>query len=310
MCSVNELGRATTKRTKSCDKRLARLISYIHHASEYQQYCYVGNTAQQCRPGLLQDSDFAGDLEDSKSTSGGILYIFGSHTFVPISSMCKKQTSVSHSSTEAEIISLEAGLRMDGIPALTLWDLVIEVFHSVPNRTDGPKREPQGNPSAFVKPNMHNNIPIKLTTSFQTNIDHTPPNRTHSHPSALLYVSEDNEAAIKMMINGRSPTMRHVSRTHKVALGLLFDRINLDTKIQSVTLTPLADILTKGNFTRDERNNLLHLFIISHFSSTCCTKNFSLISCSTMAKRIQEQKEEEFVVSQSRPAAMNLSFLP
>ena len=56
--------------------------------------------------------------------------------------MCKKQTSVSHSSTEGEIISLDAGLRMDGIPALTLWDLVIEVFHAVPNRTDGPKREP------------------------------------------------------------------------------------------------------------------------------------------------------------------------
>ena len=80
-----------------------------------------------------------------------VLCIFGSHTFVPISWMCKKQTSVSHSSTEAEIISLDAGLRMDGIPALTLWDLVIEVYRSVPNNTDGPKREPRGNPSAVVK---------------------------------------------------------------------------------------------------------------------------------------------------------------
>ena len=122
--------RAITKWTKSCFKRLARLISYIHQTSEYQQYRYVGNTAPQCRLGLFQDSDFVGDLEDSKSTSGGILCIFGSHTFVPISWMCKKQTSVSHSSTEAEIISLDAGLRMDGIPALTLWDLVIEVCHS------------------------------------------------------------------------------------------------------------------------------------------------------------------------------------
>ena len=61
-------------------------------------------------------TDFAGDLEDSKSTSGGVLCIFGSHTFLPISWMCKKQTSVSHSSTEAEIISPDAGLRMDGIP--------------------------------------------------------------------------------------------------------------------------------------------------------------------------------------------------
>ena len=43
----------------------------------------------------------------------------------PISWMCKKQTSVSHSSTESEIISLDAGLRLDGIPALDLWDLIV-----------------------------------------------------------------------------------------------------------------------------------------------------------------------------------------
>ena len=41
---------------------------------------------------------------------------------------CKKQTSVSHSSTESEIISLDAGLRMDGLPALDLWDVVIELL--------------------------------------------------------------------------------------------------------------------------------------------------------------------------------------
>ena len=92
--SVNKLARAVTKCTTACGKRFARLIAYIHHTCEYRQYCYVGNTAQQCRLGLFQDSDFAGDLEDSKSTSGGILCIFGSHTFVPKSWMCKKQTSV------------------------------------------------------------------------------------------------------------------------------------------------------------------------------------------------------------------------
>ena len=43
--------------------------------------------------------------------------------------MCKKQTSVSHSSTESEIISLDAGLRLDGVPALDLWDLIVAVLH-------------------------------------------------------------------------------------------------------------------------------------------------------------------------------------
>ena len=37
-----------------------------------------------CRSGLSQDSVFAGDFEDSESTSGGILCIFGSRTFFPL----------------------------------------------------------------------------------------------------------------------------------------------------------------------------------------------------------------------------------
>ena len=45
--------------------------------------------------------------------------------------MCKKQTSVSHSSTESEIISLDTRLTLDQLPALELWDLIVlslEIF--------------------------------------------------------------------------------------------------------------------------------------------------------------------------------------
>ena len=45
----------------------------------------------------FQDADVAGDLADSKSTSGGKLFICGSYTRVPISCSCMKQTAVSHS---------------------------------------------------------------------------------------------------------------------------------------------------------------------------------------------------------------------
>ena len=112
---------------------------------------------------------------------------------------------------------------------------------------------------------------------------------------------EDNEAVIKMIMKGRSPTMRHVSRTHRVALDWLFDRINLDPKIQIKyidTKNQLADILTKGNFTRDEWNHLLTLFNISHFSSTSC-----IIA---MAKRAQQESGEGRVTAKSRPM-MNLT---
>ena len=115
--SVNKLARPITKWTKAYDKRLNRLISYIHHTSKYKQYCHVGKLLSNADWDCFQDSDFAGDLEDSKSTSGGTLCIFGSDTFVPISWMCEKQIAVSHSSTESEIISVYTGLRLDRLPA-------------------------------------------------------------------------------------------------------------------------------------------------------------------------------------------------
>ena len=107
---------------------------------------------------------------------------------------------------------------------------------------------------------------------------------------------EDNEAVINMIIKGRSPTMRHVPRAHRVAFDWLFDRINLDSKIQIKyieTNNQLADVLTKGNFKRDEWNHLLCLFNISHFSSTVCSE--------AMAKRFQQDSGEERVTAKSRP---------
>ena len=293
--SVNKLSRSITTWTKACDKRLNRLISYIHHTCEYKQYCYVGNTAKQCRLGLFQDSDFVGDLEDSKSTSGGTLCIFGSRTFVPISWMCKKQTSVSHGSTESEIISLNAELRLDGIPALDFWDLIVSVLGNTIQTLERPRR-----PVVTDKSQRSQGM-----TNVLNNIDCVPSNVQPSHQEASLYVFEDNEAVIKMINKGRSPTMRHVSRTHRVALDWLFDRINLDTKIQIKyidTKNQLADILTKGSFTRDEWNHLLCLFNISHFSSTVYSE--------AMAKRLQQDSGEERVTAKSRPMMSFIARVP
>ena len=293
---VNKLARSITKWTKACDKRLNHLISYIHHTCEYKQYCHVGNTAKQCRLGLFQDSDFAGDLEDSKSTSGGTLCVFGSHTFIPLSWMCKKQTAVSHSSTEYEIISLDTGLRLDGLPALELWDLIVSVFGSV-SQVSGRSGQPD------YEVNKHHKSQRRIDV--MKDIDVVPSNVQSARQEALVYLFEDNEAVIKMIMKGRSPTMRHVSRTHRVALDWLFDRINLDPKIQIKyidTKNQLADILTKGNFTRDEWNHLLTLFNICHFSSTACT--------AAMAKRAQQGSGEERVTAKSRPMMILTARMP
>ena len=82
----------------------------------------------------------------------------------------------------------------------------------------------------------------------------------------------------------------------------LFDRINLDSIIQIKyidTKNQLADILTKGNFTRDEWNHLLCLFNISHFSSTNCSE--------MMSKRTQKDSGEERVTAKSKPMMILVS---
>ena len=115
-------------RLSHCDRRLERLISHIHHIHDYRQYCYVGNTAQHCRlcfktPALLVMLKIRNQPQEEPSVYLDV------RTFVPVVWMCKKQTSVSHSSTESEIISLDAGLRMDGFLALDLCDTLFRYFH-------------------------------------------------------------------------------------------------------------------------------------------------------------------------------------
>ena len=172
---------------------------------------------------------------------------------------------------------------MDGLPALDLWDLIVSVFGSVSQIS-----ERTGQP-VNVDVKKHQKSQEKINV--MKNIDSVPSNVQSSRQEALLYVFEDNEAVIKMIIEGRSPTMRHVSRTHRVALDWLFDRINLDPKIQIKyidTKNQLADILTKE---------------ISHVMSgiICCACSilaisvlqFALIQWRRDLNKIQEKSESQ-----------------
>ena len=93
----------------------------------------MGNAAQHCRLVLFQDSDFAGDLEDSKSPQGESCVFSGvEHLFLSVG--CARSKFQSRTVLQDQkIISLDAGLRVDGLPALDLWDTVIEVLRSTNN---------------------------------------------------------------------------------------------------------------------------------------------------------------------------------
>ena len=93
--------------------------------------------------------------------------------------MCKKQTAVSHSSTESEIISLDTGLRLDGLLALELWDLIVAVFGSVSLISDRTWQ-----PGNDVKNQQRSQAKINVLK----NIDSVPSNVQSSRQEVLLYV--------------------------------------------------------------------------------------------------------------------------
>ena len=104
---------------------------------------------------------------------------------------------------------MDTGLRLDCLPALELWDLIVSVLGNVSRVSD---RSGQPENDVHKRHKSHNKIDA------MKDIDSVPSNVQSARQEALLHVFEDNEAVIKMIIKGRSPTMRHVSRIHRVAL--------------------------------------------------------------------------------------------
>jgi DNA (cytosine-5)-methyltransferase 1 len=251
--TVNSLAREVTRWTVACDKRLHRLICYIHYNKKAVIKSWVGDEPNKCKLMLFCDASFAGDLKDSKSTSGSVLCLVGPRTFCPITWMCKKQGAVSHSSTEAEIIALDAGLRLDGLPSLTLWDLILNTLDPIDSK-------PEQSNACVDEQSL-----LPKDTQELLNVDYVPCNIPELSDRAKLLIMEDNDAVIKMCMKVRAPTMRHVQRTHRIDVDALLERIHNDKSIWIKyinTKQQLADIFTKGSFSVQTWNDLCKLLQI------------------------------------------------
>ena len=109
----------------------------------------------------------------------------------------------------------DAALRMHGLPALDLWDVVIEVLRST-NNNKTPINPATGNRCETGDCSRN---PFKLAQKGNREVDqllhveYVPTNTPSFQGESQMYMFEENEAVIKMIIKGRGPTMRHVSRT-------------------------------------------------------------------------------------------------
>ena len=66
---------------------------------------WVGDPPENLKLALYCDSDFAGDPETMRSTSGVLLALRGPRTFCPLDAISKRRMAVSHSTPEAEIVA-------------------------------------------------------------------------------------------------------------------------------------------------------------------------------------------------------------
>ena len=96
--------------------------------------------------------------------------------------------------------------------------------------------ETQGNTNSVVHSSRETGARPKITPKPKqtttkhvdlSDMDQVLVNAHSSQGESRLYIFKDNEAVIKMVIKGTSPTMTHVSRTRRVALDWLFDRIKV-----------------------------------------------------------------------------------
>ena len=263
--SVNTLARKVTSWNKGCDKRLHRLIEYLQGTKDWIQLCYTGDYVEDCWIALFVDASFAGDLEDSKSTNGAYMCIVGPRTFVPVTWICKRQTAISHSSSEAEVISLDAALRMEGLPTLLLWEVIIDVFG----------RNPGSHSRIAGLSHRSSQMVYGPQAALFGDIDYVPCTIPKSKGTGTVIIFEDNDAVIKQCVKGRSPAMRHVARTHRVDLDWLWERIREDPGvfIKFVgTKEQIADLFTKGSFTAEQWNRLCRLAQIGTAESLCKKK--------------------------------------
>ena len=123
--AVGALSCMITKWDYLCDRKLLRIIKFINGSLAWRQIGFIGDSPDELHLGLFSDADFAGDKATMRSTSGVFLALYGPHSFFPLGAQSKKQSAVSHSTVEAEIVAANHAIRTSGLPALELWDKIL-----------------------------------------------------------------------------------------------------------------------------------------------------------------------------------------
>jgi hypothetical protein len=150
---------------------------------------------------------------------------------MPLAAVSKKQTSVSKSTPEAEIVAIDRGLSKRALPALSLWENI-----------------------------LGKQLSIRLM--------------------------EDNAAACRVVITGRNPSMRHMSRTQRIDVAWINERYVEKSFffIECPSEYQAGDLMTK-HFT-DAKVWSRNLHLVGHLDDSVFVKAFNKVKPSAAAEPI------------------------
>ena len=121
LSAVNRLSTYITKWTPMCDKRLHRIMCYVHSTLHYRLVNFCGDSAASIQPHVYADADPAGRAATQRSTTGIHAQLEGPRTRWSVSATSKQQTAVSSSTPEAEMVAGHAAYNKVLVPHLDLW---------------------------------------------------------------------------------------------------------------------------------------------------------------------------------------------
>ena len=101
-------------------------MCYIHSCKHLRMFGWVGDDLHGIEPHLYADADYAGCTMTQRSTTGAHMCARGPRTYYPLGGTSKRQSCVSHSTPEAEMVAMDFALRQHGLPTLSLFDACFE----------------------------------------------------------------------------------------------------------------------------------------------------------------------------------------
>ena len=181
--AVQGLAARVTKWSADCDKALHRLVSYIHHTLDVKLTAFIGDPIEQCRLWCFADADHAGEY-DNRSTTGCFLVLLGPNTYFPLTAFSKKQTSVSISSTESEVVAANISLRSVGLPSSGLWAYLQKAGGEQKNRQSNSRGLPTTNTVTKTE---------RDGDHWEFDVDRRILARVHVKPRTHLYDPKDSD---------------------------------------------------------------------------------------------------------------------